>query len=152
MQALATEGDVKLVAMADAFSSRLEGAHAAIAKRHGERVDVPAERRHVGFVHQRPSTRTWTWSCWRPRAASHFEYAVSKDRHVFMEKPVATDAPGVRTVLAAAAESRRKGLKVGVGLGATMTLATKRRFGVFRRARSATSSFCAATGTRAASG
>jgi predicted dehydrogenase len=33
-----------------------------------------------------------------------------------MEKPVATDAPGVRRVLAAAAEAKKKGLKVGVGL------------------------------------
>ena len=120
MQALATEGDVKLVAMADAFSDRLEGAHAAIAKRHGERVDVPAERRHVGFdAFQKAIDEDVdvvllaTPPGFRP---SHFEYAVSKDRHVFMEKPVATDAPGVRTVLAAAAESRRKGLKVGVGL------------------------------------
>lgn len=120
MQALATEGDVKLVTMADAFSDRLEGAHEAIAKRHGERVDVPAERRHVGFdAYQKAIDEDVdvvllaTPPGFRP---SHFEYAVSKDRHVFMEKPVATDAPGVRKVLAAAEASRQKGLKVGVGL------------------------------------
>jgi predicted dehydrogenase len=120
MQALATEGDVKLVAMADAFSDRLEGALQSISKRHGERVEVPAERRHVGFdAYQKAIDEDVdvvllaTPPGFRP---SHFEYAVSKDRHVFMEKPVATDAPGVRKVLAAAEASRQKGLKVGVGL------------------------------------
>ena len=46
----------------------------------------------------------------------HFEAAVKAGKHVFMEKPVATDAPGVRQVLAAAEESTRKNLAVGVGL------------------------------------
>ncbi|MBL6720217.1 MAG: Gfo/Idh/MocA family oxidoreductase [Planctomycetes bacterium] len=120
MQALATEGDVKLVTMADAFSDRLEGALEAISQRHGERVEVPAERRHVGFdAYQKAIDEDVdvvllaTPPGFRP---SHFEYAISKDRHVFMEKPVATDAPGVRKVLAAAEASRQKGLKVGVGL------------------------------------
>ena len=46
----------------------------------------------------------------------HFEYAVKAGKHVFMEKPVATDAAGVRRVLAAAEEAKKKNLKVGVGL------------------------------------
>ena len=37
-------------------------------------------------------------------------------KHVFIEKPVATDAPGVRRLLAANEEAKHKGLKVGVGL------------------------------------
>ena len=45
-----------------------------------------------------------------------FEYAVSKGRHVFMEKPVATDAPGVRRVLTSVEESKKKNLLVAVGL------------------------------------
>ena len=48
-QALATEGKVKLVAMADAFSDRLEGSYNLIKKEGGDKVDVPAERRFVGF-------------------------------------------------------------------------------------------------------
>ena len=46
----------------------------------------------------------------------HFEEAVRQGKHVFMEKPVAIDAPGVRRVLAAAEEAKKKNLKVGVGL------------------------------------
>ncbi len=46
----------------------------------------------------------------------HFEYAVKQGRHIFAEKPVATDAGGIRRFLAAAAEAKAKNLKVGVGL------------------------------------
>jgi predicted dehydrogenase len=46
----------------------------------------------------------------------HFEEAIKQGKHVFMEKPVAVDAPGVRKVLAAAEEAKKKNLKVGVGL------------------------------------
>jgi predicted dehydrogenase len=45
-----------------------------------------------------------------------FEEAIKAGKHVFMEKPVASDAAGVRRVLAAAEEAKKKGLKVGVGL------------------------------------
>ena len=44
-----------------------------------------------------------------------FEAAVAAGKHVFMEKPVAVDSPGVRRVLAASEEANKKGLTVGVG-------------------------------------
>jgi predicted dehydrogenase len=44
-----------------------------------------------------------------------FEYAAAQGKHVFMEKPVAVDAPGIRQVLAAAAVAKKKNLKVCVG-------------------------------------
>ncbi|MDH3651857.1 MAG: Gfo/Idh/MocA family oxidoreductase, partial [Saprospiraceae bacterium] len=46
----------------------------------------------------------------------HFEEAIRQDKHVFMEKPVATDAPGIRSVLKTAKEAKRKRLNVVVGL------------------------------------
>ncbi len=45
----------------------------------------------------------------------HFEAAVKAGKHIFMEKPVATDAAGIRRVLAAAKVAKEKDLKVGVG-------------------------------------
>ena len=45
-----------------------------------------------------------------------FEYAAQQGKHVFMEKPVAVDAVGIRRVLAAAEVAKQKNLKVGVGL------------------------------------
>ncbi len=120
IQALSTAGPVHLVAMADAFRDRLDASLAEIVAQVPERVDVPESRRFVGFEAYRAAIELdvdvvilTTPPGFRPE---HFEYAVAKGRHVFLEKPVAVDAPGVRTVLAAAAEARRKELKIGVGL------------------------------------
>ncbi|MEQ1892874.1 MAG: Gfo/Idh/MocA family oxidoreductase, partial [Planctomycetota bacterium] len=120
LQALSTEGPVHLVAMADAFEDRLEGSLEEIAKQMPTRVDVPRSRRFVGFEGYKAAIDLdvdvvilTTPPGFRP---IHFEYAVQKGRHVFMEKPVAVDGPGVRAVLAAAKVAREKKLKVGVGL------------------------------------
>lgn len=45
----ATGGPVKLVAMADLFENRLLSAHKNLSNAFGPRVDVPAERRFIGF-------------------------------------------------------------------------------------------------------
>jgi len=44
-----------------------------------------------------------------------FEAAVRAGKHVFMEKPVAVDAPGVRRILAASQKAKEKRLSVAVG-------------------------------------
>jgi myo-inositol 2-dehydrogenase/D-chiro-inositol 1-dehydrogenase len=46
----------------------------------------------------------------------HFEAAVRAGKHVFVEKPVAVDAAGIRQVLATNEEAKRQGLAVVVGL------------------------------------
>ncbi|MDG1131341.1 MAG: Gfo/Idh/MocA family oxidoreductase, partial [Opitutales bacterium] len=46
----------------------------------------------------------------------HFEHAVNKGKHVFMEKPVGTDGAGIRRVLAANEIAKQKNLMVAVGL------------------------------------
>ena len=121
-QALRTEGKVKLIAMADVFEDRLEGSLKQLEKQGSikERLDVPKERRFVGFDAYQKALEAGpdlvilaTPPGFRP---IHFEAAVNAGKHVFMEKPVATDAPGVRKVLAAAEESKKKNLAVGVGL------------------------------------
>ncbi len=119
-QALATQGPVRLVAMADAFEDRLNESLATLQKASGERVDVPPENRYVGFDAYEKAIDSGadvvilaTPPGFRPQ---HFERAIEQGKHVFMEKPVAVDAPGVRRVLAAAAESKTRRLKVGVGL------------------------------------
>jgi predicted dehydrogenase len=132
VQALSTAGPVKLWAMADAFADRLEISLAALTKGQqgrydtqahegfGQKVDVPPERRFVGLDAYKRAIQSGVDVVvdasppgFRP---AHFEYAVAQGKHVFMEKPVASDAPGVRQVLAAAEEAKRKNLKVGVGL------------------------------------
>jgi len=120
VQALSTAGPVKLVAIADAFSDRLEGTLKYIQGAVPDRVDVPEERRYVGFDAYKQLCELdldlvvlATPPGFRPM---HFEHCVEKGLHVFMEKPVAVDGPGVRKVLEAARVAKQKGLNVGVGL------------------------------------
>ena len=120
-QALRTAGNVRLVALADAFRDRLDGCLAEVSQNVPEdRIDVPEERKFVGFdAYEKAMAEDvdvvvlTTPPGFRPM---HFEHAIAKGKHVFMEKPVAVDGPGIRKVLAAGEEAKRKNLKVGVGL------------------------------------
>jgi myo-inositol 2-dehydrogenase/D-chiro-inositol 1-dehydrogenase len=120
-QALSTTGGpVKLVAMGDAFEDSVEKAYTALSKGNAEKIDCPKERRFFGLdAYQKVLASDVdlvilaTPPGFRP---VHFEAAVKAGKHVFMEKPVAVDGAGVRRVLAAVAESKKKNLAVGVGL------------------------------------
>ena len=112
-------GAIKLVAMADVFENNLHTAFRTINGKHGDKVDV-SERRYAGLngfqqVMQSDADVVIlaTPAAFRPM---QFEAAVTANKHVFMEKPVATDAPGVRRMLAANEVAKEKGLAVAVGL------------------------------------
>jgi myo-inositol 2-dehydrogenase / D-chiro-inositol 1-dehydrogenase len=112
-------GGVKLVAMADAFENRLQSSLQNLQSRHQGMVDVPPDRQFVGFEGYKQAIGLADVVIlaappgFRPM---HFEEAVRQGRHIFAEKPMAVDGPGVRRVLGAVEESKRKGLKVVVGL------------------------------------
>ncbi len=120
IQALNTSGgDVKLVAIADVFENNIQTAFRSIKGRHPGKVDVQG-RRFVGldaykqvFESEADCVILATPPGFRPQ---HFEAAVQAGKHVFMEKPLATDAPGVRRVLEANQVAKEKGLAVQVGL------------------------------------
>lgn len=124
-QALNTKQNVKIVALADAFRDRLDDAYKALTERGlkaadgSPKVDIPEDHKFVGFDAYKQAMALAdvvilaTPPGFRP---SHFEEAVRQNKQVFMEKPVATDAPGIRRVLAAAEEAKRKKLNVVVGL------------------------------------
>jgi myo-inositol 2-dehydrogenase/D-chiro-inositol 1-dehydrogenase len=119
-QALSTKGPVKLVAVADAFEDQARGAVDALKREHPDRVDVKEDHVFVGFDAYKQVIDSGidlvviaTSPGFRP---IHFEYAVQQGKNVFMEKPVATDAPGIRRVLKANEEAKKKNLKVAVGL------------------------------------
>ena len=121
-QALKTKGGVQLIAMGDAFKDRLESSLANLKKDGSiaDRIDVPEERRFVGFDAYQNVLNSGvdlvilaTPPGFRP---IHFAAAVEAGKHVFMEKPVAVDGPGVRAVLEAAKKAKEKQLAVGVGL------------------------------------
>jgi predicted dehydrogenase len=128
VQALLSKQNVKLVAMADAFRDRLDDAYKSITGDLSEAgisgdikklIDVPEERKFVGFDGYKNAIALadvvilTTPPGFRPL---HFEEAVKQGKHIFMEKPVATDPEGVKRVLVAAAEAKTKKLNVVVGL------------------------------------
>jgi predicted dehydrogenase len=126
VQALMSKQNVKIVAMADAFKDRLDECYKNVA---GElanagagtkgTLDVPEERKFVGFdgylkaIPLADVVILATPPGFRP---IHFEEAVKQGKHIFMEKPVATDPAGVQRVLAAAKIAKQKKLNVVVGL------------------------------------
>jgi len=119
-QAMNTEGPTKLVAMADAFEDNLQSALQGLTKQHGAKVDVPKERQFVGFdAYQKVMEQELdliilaTPPGFRPL---HFEAAVNAGKHIFMEKPVAVDAIGVRKVIDMNELAKTKNLAVQVGL------------------------------------
>jgi myo-inositol 2-dehydrogenase / D-chiro-inositol 1-dehydrogenase len=119
VNALNTKANVKLVAMADAFKDSLEWSLKYIKKECGDRADVPAERQFTGLDAYQKALQSdvdvvllCTPPGFRP---IQFEAAVNSGKHVFMEKPLATDAPGVRRIMAANAEAKKKKLAVAVG-------------------------------------
>ena len=111
--------NVKLVALADAFQGRLDGCLRSVRSHSPNKVDVPKERQFTGLdCHEKAiacdvdMVLLCTPPGFRPM---QFEASVKAGKHVFMEKPVATDAPGVRKILAANEEAKKKGLVVAVG-------------------------------------
>lgn len=121
VQALTADENVELVAMADAFADRLEGSLKTIQEyfEDEKKIEVKNENRFVGFnaykraIDAADVVILATPPGFRPY---HFEYAVSKEKHIFMEKPLAIDPAGIRRVLAAAKIAKEKKLNVVVGL------------------------------------
>ena len=115
-------GPIKLVALADVFESRLTGSYNALKDSHSKQVDVPEDRKFIGFdaykkamdcldagdvvILTTPPAFRWV----------HFTYAIKKGLNVFMEKPVTVDGPTSRRMFKLAEEATAKNLKVGVGL------------------------------------
>ncbi len=122
-QALATKsGPIKLVAMADVFPDRLASSFKHIKESHAGQVDVPDDRKFIGFDGYKKAM-----DCLRPNdvvifatppafRGIMFDYAIKKGINVFMEKPTTVDGPSSRRMLKLAEDSVARNLKVGVGL------------------------------------
>ncbi|MFN4257930.1 MAG: Gfo/Idh/MocA family protein [Gemmataceae bacterium] len=121
VQALKADPNVKLVALADAFEDRLQNSLNILRKDEevANKVDVKPEHCFVGFDAYQPVIDLCdvVLLCAPPGFRPlHLKAAVEARKHIFAEKPVAVDAPGVRSVLASCAEAKKKGLSVVSGL------------------------------------
>lgn len=112
--------NVKLVAIADAFEDRAKGAMNQLKKNHPDKVDVTPDRVFSGLDAYQKAIDAGVDLVvmaappgFRP---VHFMAAIKAGKHVFMEKPCCTDAPGYRLLVEACKLADQKGLKVGVGL------------------------------------
>ena len=125
VQSIMADKENVLYAAGDAFVDRLESGLAGIQKSaegagRKDQFQVPPERRFVGLdaIDQVLATGVdvvllATPPGFRPM---QIERAVEKGVHVFAEKPVATDAPGVRRVEKACELAKKKGVSVVSGL------------------------------------
>jgi len=119
--ALNADPNIKLTAMADAFPDRVEGSLSRLkASKHADRIAVDPDHCFSGFEAYRQLLESGVdvvilaaTPHFRPR---HLKACVEAGKHVFCEKPVAVDAPGIRSVLASTEEAEKKGLSLVSGL------------------------------------
>jgi len=133
VQALRADPNTVLVAMADVFADRLNSCYenvlramnpdapedAKVSDLKTDRVAVPPESRFVGFDSYQKVIDSdvdvvllTSYPAFRP---AHLKAAIAAGKHVFAEKPVAVDGPGIRSVLESAALAKQKNLAILVG-------------------------------------
>ena len=115
-------GPTKLIAMADVFEDRITRSYKALSEQFGERIDVPPDRRFIGFDAYRKAIDCLrpgdvmiqaTHSAFRP---THLDYAIEKGVNVFMEKSFAPDPGGTKRILRLGEAAQKKNLKIACGL------------------------------------
>jgi len=122
-QALTADSNTTITAMGDLFADRFDSSLSGLNEHFGEsakdRIRVDAAHRFVGFDAYRKVIDSGvdvviltTPPGFRPQ---HLKAAIEAGKHVFCEKPVAVDAPGIRSVLASAAEAKRRNLAIVCG-------------------------------------
>ncbi|WP_182864918.1 Gfo/Idh/MocA family protein [Rhodopirellula sp. JC639] len=117
-------GPMTLVAMGDVSENKMKSSYTSLSEKRkiGDKVDVPEERRYIGFdaykkvmdtlepgdvvIMATPAAFRWV----------HYKYAIERGLNVFMEKPVTIDAPTSVRMLEINKEAVAKNLKVAVGL------------------------------------
>jgi len=120
-QALKADSNVVLHAMADVFPEKMEKSLGALkaAVKDDSKFDVPRERQFPGLDGYQQVIASGvdvviltTPPGFRPQ---QFKAAIEAGKHVFLEKPMATDAPGLRSVMESVRLAKQKNLAVVAG-------------------------------------
>jgi predicted dehydrogenase len=118
-QALHADKNVVLTAMGDAFEDPLHRSLSSLQKEHADKVKVTPDKCFVGLdAYQKvidsgvDVVLLATPPGFRP---VHLKASVDAGKHIFCEKPVATDAPGVRSVLESVKVAKDKSLALVAG-------------------------------------
>jgi predicted dehydrogenase len=111
--------DVELWAMADVFADHMQGSQNTLKDNLKERYKVTPERTFIGFDAYKQLLASGvdvviltTPPAFRP---GHLKAAIEAGKHVFMEKPVAVDAPGIRSVFESSDLAKTKNLAIVAG-------------------------------------
>ncbi len=113
---------VKLVAMGDLFKERIEESQKVLRELEGaaDKMAVTPETTFVGFdAYEKVLATDCNYVIlasppgFRP---THLRAAIAANKHIFTEKPIAVDGPGVRTCFELAQIAEQKKLGIGVGL------------------------------------
>jgi predicted dehydrogenase len=121
-QALLADTNCQLWAVGDAFRDRLTSSLTTLRGREAIRnkIEVPADRQFVGFNAYQDVINSGVdvvVLCTPPHfRPMHLRAAVNANKHAFVEKPVAVDAPGCRAILATCEEAKRRNLSIVSGL------------------------------------
>jgi predicted dehydrogenase len=118
-QALNADPKVVLTAMGDAFEDQLQKSLQSLQKQLPDKVKVTPEKCFVGLdAYQKvidsgvDVVLLATPPGFRP---VHLKAAIDAGKHVFCEKPMATDAPGVRSVLESVKAAKEKNVSLVAG-------------------------------------
>lgn len=117
-QAMNADPNVVLWAIGDAFEGGVQNA-VRVGTRYNERMQAPKERQFIGIDAYKgviASGVDVVLLCTPPHfRPQHLRAAVEAGKHAFVEKPMAIDMPGVKSVIESAQMAKKKGTAIQHG-------------------------------------